>query len=192
MTKYVLHGGYGLEKNSLNRQFYEMVARELDPEDRIFVWTLGAEDRDDSRQRYLDARGILYDFNEDLQVECSVLEAYGEQLNNATVVLFLAGDFLRSQMLLQQVPHLRRILSEKKLVVASGVGIYPLCKWYDMSDIQYKVCEGLGLLPLVVQAQCDSYPLSSITQAYLQQKAQQHGCEFLQLRDYEYVTREFV
>lgn len=149
MTKYILHGGYTSEDNSLNDKFFKEITRELEGEINILLVYFASEESEyESKFRQDKEKFLTNSENKNLRFEIANEYDFIEQIKRSNVIYIRGGDTFKLLEILKSYPEFPGAI-EGKTVTGSSAGVYVLSRIF-YSRTKERIFKGLDILPIAV------------------------------------------
>jgi len=147
VTKYILHGGFAVTENELNRTFYAECTKGLKDGAALLFAYFAREEEDvprlfeEDKHKILETTGV-----KNLKMILAAKEKFMEQVKTADMICIMGGDTEKLLNTLKQFPQFASEL-KGKIIVGSSAGAYILAECYH-SSTRGGVHKGLGIRAL--------------------------------------------
>ena len=151
MTKFILHGGYTSDPNSLNAQFFSEITKDI-PNDSMVLLVYFSRSKEEYERLFEQDKTALMKSCEEKKLNYVLAseDNFTEQLKGASAIYMRGGETQQLLDTLKKYPNFsEEILG--KTVAGSSAGAYVLSKWF-YSNSADDIFEGLAILPVKVIA----------------------------------------
>ncbi|MBI5732882.1 Type 1 glutamine amidotransferase-like domain-containing protein [Candidatus Jorgensenbacteria bacterium] len=187
MIRFILHGGYTIEKNEQNDAFYKELSKYVPDGGNILLVYFSRKDEEvnkffeDDKNRILEqAKG------KKLVLTPASEENFMEQVRHAHAVYFKGGSTEKLFAVLKRYPDFTKSIAGK-VIAGDSAGAYVLAKYY-YSVSSGKIGEGLGLLPVRVICHYESPRFKWKNDPVLLMKQYPDNLELIVFKDFEWRT----
>ncbi len=182
-TKFILHGGYSMDENLKNKEFFSICFEDAPENPRVLVILFASDDRE--KDIYQDlCNKLRVSTNKNPVFVRATREDFMNQAENADIVYFEGGETDRLVDAMREYSNLEEGL-RGKIIVGSSAGAYlfsVICASH--SDIPAK--KGLGILPIKIVCHDESLKLPPSKMSLDEIRNTQKEIETIFLKDYEY------
>jgi len=154
MTKYILHGGYLVRENSLNKNFFSEISKNLNDDDKVLMCCFAPSEQSGLSEEEKFKRGKeVFEKNitdKNLEYVFASHEDFIKQLKEADALYLHGGMTDGLHDYLKDYPEFVQEAKKKKLVIGSSAGAYVLAEYsIDYAD-KSKAEKRFGFLPIKI------------------------------------------